>query len=234
MPNLCNEKALTDNMNRPDCKISEQSIILNFRDVSRGISAIKPNTVFRTSSLTEYQDDNTALNELRKIGIRTVIDLRAEREVQMNPYSDSFQSEFDCINIPLDPWSQPEWFVAETSTIYCDLSNAEKAYYFFIKCCQNQIKIIFEFIANTEDSTAIHCVAGKDRAGLIIILIGMLLGSNYKELLADYLESEQDTDENKFRIFYDYVVDVGGIHKYLYHCGISKDIISNLKLKLAK
>lgn len=234
MSNLCNEKTTIDNTNRTGGKMPEQSVILNFRDASRSISTIKPDKVFRASSLTVCQDNNAALNELRQNGIKTVIDLRAKREVQKNTYSDSFQCEYNCINIPLDPWNQPEWFVQEVNTIYSNLSNAEKAYYFFIKCCQDEIKQVLETISKSEGTIAIHCVAGKDRTGLIVILIGMLLGSSYKELLSDYLESQQDTDEKKFRIFYDYIISKGGIQEYLYHCGVSKDVIDTLKLKLGK
>lgn len=234
MPNMCNEKAITGNTNRFSSGLSAESVILNFRDVSKGLSTLKTNTVFRTSSLVEYQDDIRALNELRQNGIRTVIDLRSKREVKLNPYSDSFLREFVCVNIPFDPWKQPEWFVRETNSTYYDLSNAEKAYHFFIRCCQNQIKLVFETIGKIEDSMAIHCAAGKDRTGLITFLIGMLLGSGYWELLADYLASEQDTDESKFRIFYDHVSGIGGINAYLSHCGISVDVINALKQKLGK
>ncbi len=225
---MCDEKTIVNNAEKT------QPIILNFRDVSKCISTIKPNYLFRTSSITEYQNENSALNVLRDNKIKTIIDLRAEREVIADSYSDTFICEFHYINFPLDPWNQPKWFIEETNTIYSELSNAEKAYYFFIKCCKNQIKAILETISESQYPIAIHCVAGKDRTGLIAILIGMLLGSSYEELLADYLQSKQDTDENKFRIFYDFINDVGGIEKYLHHCGMGKNAITILKQKLGK
>lgn len=230
---MCNEEAVVDSSNCPNINL-EQPIILNFRDASKCVSTIKSKFIFRTSSLTKYQNDNSALSILRNNKIKTVIDLRAEREVNADSYSEPFVHEFHCVNFPLDPWNQPEWFVEETKTIYSGLSNAEKAYYFFIKCCQQQIRAILETISVSEYPVAIHCVAGKDRTGLITILIGMLLGSGYEELLVDYLQSEQDTDEYKFRIFYDYIMDVGGIEEYLSHCGMSKDVITTLKQKLGK
>lgn len=118
MSNLCNEKTVIDNTNCTGRKMPVQSIILNFRDASKNISQIKPDKLFRASSLTAYQDNNAALIQLRQSGIKTIIDLRAKREVQKNPYSGSFQGEFNCINIPLDPWNQPEWFIEEAKTIY--------------------------------------------------------------------------------------------------------------------
>ncbi|WP_066631088.1 tyrosine-protein phosphatase [Labilibacter marinus] len=230
---MYNEKAALDSVNSPSTYI-EQPIIPNFRDASKYVSTIKPKMIFRTSSLTKYQDVSSALGVIRSNKIKTVIDLRAEREVNADSYSESFSHEFYCINFPLDPWNQPEWFVEETKTIYSNFSNAEKAYYFFIKCCQYQIRAVLETISVSEYPVAIHCVAGKDRTGLITILIGMLVGSGYEELLVDYLQSEQDTDEYKFRIFYDYIMGVGGIEEYLSHSGISKDVITTLKQKLGK
>ncbi|MGQ1783847.1 tyrosine-protein phosphatase [Saccharicrinis sp. GN24d3] len=228
MSSMCNEKAVVNNADKA------QPGILNFRDVSKCISTIKPKYLFRTSSITEYQNDDSALDVLRNNKIKTIIDLRAEREVIADSYSDAFIREFHCINFPLDPWNQPEWFIEETNTIYSGLSNPEKAYYFFIKCCQNQIMAILETISESQYPIAVHCVAGKDRTGLIAILIGMLLCSPYEELLTDYLQSEQDTDENKFRIFYDFINDVGGIEKYLHHCGMGRNAITTLKQKLGK
>jgi protein tyrosine/serine phosphatase len=234
MPDMCNEKTIIKHMNHNLGNNTAHPILRNFRDVSQMVSTVKANIIFISSSLTDYQNNNIALDVLRTNQVQTVIDLRAEREVILDPYSEFFLKKFNCINIPLDPWNQPEWFIHETNTLYCNCSNAEKAYYYFIKCCQAEIKAIFETIAKSKDAVALHCVSGKDRSGLIVILLGMLVDSSYKELLSDYLVSEQDTDKKKFNIFYNHIISCGGIIEYLRNCNISQVTLNSLKLKFKR
>ncbi len=211
-------------------QIYKRDFLWNFRDLAKHNTKIKSNKVFRTSSLTTFQDEEFILPLLNNENITTIIDLRADHEINKRPYKNEFIENFNYVKMPLDPWNQPEWFKKELDD---SLSNEDKAYYFFLKACKKEIKTIFETILNTNGTVVIHCVAGKDRTGLIAMLISMLTGAAYQELLNDYLATEMDTTERKFRIYYDYIINYGGINEYLKSCGIFETQIFELKKQLA-
>ena len=204
--------------------------IENFRDIAKYNTTIKEKLIYRTVTFTKnkYQEIEKFLSELN---IKTIIDLRAERERLEHKYDNEFISKFNYVKAHFDPWNQPEWFKNELDD---SLSNEDKAYYFFLKACKKEMKLVFETILNSNNAIAIHCIAGKDRTGLAIMLISMLAGASYNELLNDYLASEMDTTERKFKIYYDYVINFGGIEEYLKSCNLSNKQINELKNKLIK
>ena len=212
-------------------QIYKRDSLWNFRDLSKNNSQIKPNLIYRTSSLTSYQNEKYLLPYLAEKNIKIIIDLRAGNEIAKRPYENEFISKFNYVKAHLDPWIQPEWFKNELDD---SLSNEDKAYYFFLKACKKELKLVFETILKSNNAIAIHCFAGKDRTGLVIMLISMLTNTSYNELLNDYLESEIDTTERKFKIYYDYIINFGGIERYLKSCELSDKQINKLKNKLRK
>jgi len=212
-------------------QIYKRDYLWNFRDLSKNNSQIKENLIYRTSSLTSYQYEEYLLPYLAEKNIKIIIDLRADHEIAKRPYKNEFISKFNYVKAHLDPWSQPEWFKKELDD---SLSNEDKAYYFFLKACKKEMKLVFETILKSDNALAIHCLAGKDRTGLIIMLISMLTDASYNELLNDYLASEIDTTERKFKIYYDYIINFGGIERYLKSCELSDKQIDELKNKLRK
>jgi len=204
--------------------------IENFRDIAKYNTTIKKGIIYRTVSFTKYEYKKIE-DFILRLNIKTIIDLRAEQEILERKYDNKFISKFNYVKAHFDPWNQPEWF---KKSLDDTLSNEDKAYYFFLKACKQEMKLVFETILNSNNTIAIHCVAGKDRTGLIIMLISMLTGASYNELLNDYLASEMDTTERKFKIYYDYVINFGGIEEYLKSCNLTDNQINDLKNKLIK
>ncbi len=211
-------------------KIYNRDFLWNFRDIAKFNSFAKPYKIFRTSSPTAYQKEPFFLKFLIKKKIKTIIDLRAENEIEKNPYKPEFIQNFEYIKAPFDPWNQPDWF--KKTEHYG--TNTEIAYRFFVKACKPQIKKIFDVIISSEDAVLVHCLAGKDRTGFVILLINMLLKTPYKIMLNDYLASELDAQEEKFKIYYDNILKEGGIETYLKSCRLTENELSTVKQKLKK
>ena len=210
--------------------IYKRDFFWNFRDLAKHNPYIKPNVLYRTSTLTSYQHEDLLMPFLKEKGISTIIDLRALHEIEKNPYDNSFIKNFKYVKAPFDPWNQPDWF--KRTENYG--TNSEIAYRFFVMACKTEVKKVFETIVDSKGAIIFHCLAGKDRTGFIAMLIHMLIETPYEHMIADYLASELDADEQKFRIYYDYIINVGGIIKYLQQCGISENNILTIKEKIER
>ena len=222
--------AESDKIKRVLEKIFERDYLWNFRDIAKFNPSVKNGIIFRTSSPTAYQNEAFLLKYLKVNSIKTIIDLRAEQEIRKDPYLKNFIKNYKYIKAPFDPWKQPEWFKKK----YHYGTNTEIAYRFFVIGCKDKVKKIFDAIYEAEGAVLIHCVAGKDRTGFVILLINLLLETDYNIILTDYLASELDTHKDKLDIYYDYIKKEGGIIKYLKSCGLSETKLNLIKKKLLK
>ncbi|WP_282147884.1 tyrosine-protein phosphatase [Algibacter lectus] len=209
--------------------VYERDFFWNFRDANAFNTKMINQLVYRTSALALFQNTEELNVLLRENNIKTIIDLRADREIEAISYSDEVLSQVKYVKAQFDPWDQPEWFKEKHN----EGSNHEIAYRFFAMGCKDSIKKTFETILEEETGAiAIHCHAGKDRTGIIFSLLHLLLGSPIDNLNTDYLTSEMDVSLDKLKIALDVVENEGGIVKYLMSCGLTEKKIGNLKIKL--
>lgn len=201
----------------------------NFRDANAFNPKIKNQLIYRTSALALFQNTEELNVLLRENNIKTIIDLRADREMEAISYSDEILNQVKYVKAQFDPWDQPEWFKEKHN----EGSNHEIAYRFFAMGCKDAVKKTLETILEEETGAiAIHCHAGKDRTGIIFSLLHLLLESPKTNLNTDYLTSEMDVSLDKLKIALDVVESEGGIIKYLMSCGLTEIQIGNLKRKL--
>lgn len=205
-------------------------MIENFRDVSKFNSKIRSGLIYRSSAFCLIKEETKLLEMLEKHNIKTIIDLRADREIEENSYSENLKSKLKIVHAPFDPWKQS----VEFQNIYNTGTNIEIAYKFFAIECKSSIKKIVETILNTKDAVSIHCHAGKDRTGIVVTLLHLLSGANEEEIFLDYLASEMDTRKEYLQILLDIVKEAGGIEMYLKTCELSENQINELKLKFLK
>jgi hypothetical protein len=204
--------------------VFERDYLWNFRDAGEFNPNIKKGKIYRTSTLTNYQNDEFFKDFLKNRKITRVVDLRADRELSEMPYKKSTLDLFEYVHAPFDPWNQSIEFKAN----YNYGTNVEIAYRFFVIECKPYIKRTFEtLLSNTETATAIHCFAGKDRTGFIMILIGLLLETPTEFLLQDYMASEMDMKKEHFDIYINNIHEQGGIVKFLISCGLTEMQIEN-------
>lgn len=209
--------------------VYQRDFFWNFRDANTFNTKIKEQLIYRTSALALFQNTQELEALLRENNIKTIIDLRADREIEAISYSEDLLSKVKYVKAQFDPWNQPEWFKEKHN----EGSNHEIAYRFFAMGCKDAVKKTFETILNQESGTiVIHCHAGKDRTGIIFSMLHLLLESPIENLYTDYISSEMDVTKKKLNIALDIIEKEGGIESYLLSCGLSDDQLMNLKHKL--
>lgn len=201
----------------------------NFRDVNQNNSLLAEGKIFRTATMTLFQEHPYFDELLQSKNIKTVIDLRADREVVELPYNSISTSKFNYVRTPLDPWNQPDWFKEK----YHFGTDDEIAYRFFVLGCKDQIRTATEAILNEKTgAVAVHCFAGKDRTGIFISMLHLLAGTPLETIYADYLASENDVKKYRLDLVLDLIEELGGINNYFLSCGLTETQLSDLKLKL--
>jgi protein tyrosine/serine phosphatase/predicted nucleotidyltransferase len=208
--------------------IYSRDFLWNFRDISANNPKIKSGMVFRTATMTLFQDEPFFEKFLSDKQIKSVVDLRAEREIIDLPYNENALSLFKYIKAPFDPWNQSIEFQAT----HHNGTNIEIAYRFFAIECKSSIKNTFEAIINEQNATAIHCHAGKDRTGIVVTLLHLLSGADLNLVYADYLATEMDTKKEYLDIVLNIIIEKGGIVPYLIYCGLQQTQVEQLKHKL--
>ncbi len=207
----------------------ERDYFWNFRDVSTHNKRIKPGILFRTATLSVFQHEPHFKTLIQKKRINTIIDLRADREIDEIPYLSDSLKDINYVKCQLDPWNQPDWFKRD----YNYGTNEEIAYRYFAIACREQIKKAFQsLLQNKTGSSAIHCFAGKDRTGIFVSLIHLLSGASLETIYTDYLASEVDVKVSRLEMVLEIIRNEGGIETYLQNCGLQTDQISFLKQKL--
>lgn len=152
----------------------------NFRDIG-GYVATKGTLVswgklFRSDSLHNLSISGS--RDLLQLGIRNVVDLRFNHEIQRwpNPFENSGEIQY---------WHVP---LAPDLIAHQNFNTIEEFYIQVVETCGARLVEILEFLA--ESSTlpvVVHCTGGKDRTGIIMALLLELLGVSRNNVIYDYV-----------------------------------------------
>ena len=209
--------------------VYSRDFLWNFRDINTHNPLLKSGRIYRTATMTFFQHESQFDELLKERRIGTIIDLRADKEISEMPYSSQSLAKFKYVKAQLDPWNQPAWFIEN----HHQGSNEEIAYRFFAIACKAKIKAALEAIIEEEQGAiAIHCFAGKDRTGILIVMLHLLANTPIEIIHADYLASEVDAKLHLLNLVLDIIKETGGIEPYLISCGLNDIQISKLKQKL--
>jgi hypothetical protein len=117
-------------------------------------------------------------------GVRTVLDLRdgGEREPDRAPRP----ADITTVHVPLDPVGTPFY------EHWKKIDNLASPLYFPAMLAEHPERVIaaVRAIASAEPGCVVfHCAGGKDRTGLLALVLLTLAGATPEEIIADYLLS---------------------------------------------
>ena len=115
-------------------------------------------------------------------GIRVIIDLRLPYETDKVAHSLKGYRDIRYYNVDLIQhlWPKLDGVYNDLSDLYVDV----------IENCQHRFFQVFEIILqNDSDGIYFSCTAGKDRTGLIAMMLLLLAGVEHSEIVANYAES---------------------------------------------
>lgn len=202
----------------------------------------------RAASLDDSKDDDLAY--LKKLGVTAIIDLRREGEI--NPKLSSIEKikeEFDYYNISLA--GDREFRKEDIERIIKKEVSIGRTY---INLIDNYkaIRQIMEVFANNDGVSLFHCQEGKDRTGIISMILMGLSDVGRSDIIADYEISsallgyieryDEDDELSIFRITspynmreaYDYILrKYKTFDDYLLYAKVDRYTIDKIREKLA-
>ena len=161
--------------------------LLNVREL--GGHPTRDGAMTRTHSLLRADDlaqlTNDGLQALADYGVRTVIDLRWPGEVAAKPHPPALSERgFSCHRISLLANDEMQWASLSGE---CTKEMWKCA---VLEHTRPQLKEVLDIIADAASEPLLfHCVAGKDRTGLIAALLLALADVKPDVIAADYAES---------------------------------------------
>lgn len=222
--------------------------IKNVRDLG-GVPTIYGNVTnwgkfIRSASLDDSKDCD--IKYLIDLGITTVIDLRREGEIDKSLESHKkITDNFDYHNVSLA--GDREFRQEEIDMIISRKLSVGASYRNLIDNYKG-VREIMEIMAGAEGSILFHCQEGKDRTGMISMILMGISDVSKSDIIADYeissaylgyierYEKSEDwsvfriTDPYNMREAYEYIIrKYGGFYEYLDYAKVDVKTIDKLR-----
>ena len=145
--------------------------------------------IVRADSVRQLTDEGW--RALVDYGVRTVVDLRTEQELEADPPA---QLPVDVVHVPF--LDDDEEVFAEADALSAaapDIATATReVYLLFLERFHANVVAAFKAVADApEGVVVVHCMGGKDRTGLLTAFLLRLAGVPIDEVAADYALSEE-------------------------------------------
>ena len=157
----------------------------NFRDLggyeTEDGRHVRTGRVFRSDSLS-YMSDDDVQHVMEVLGVRTVIDLRGHGEVSKFTHGPLGAVGVRVSHIPIidETRPPPDWEDARGKPL-------DHLYLLMLERFADRFIAVLRLIADDEAQPLVfHCAAGKDRTGLVAMLVLALLGVDPDVIAADY------------------------------------------------
>lgn len=138
---------------------------------------IKFGQLFRSDSLSNLTDSDIEM--LNDYHIQTILDLRHFVEIQNAP--SRVGEHMARLHVPII-----QDIEQATSHDYYKNNRLSDLYIDLLKNAQHQLKLSLEIILESTTPILFHCAAGKDRTGVISMLLLGILGVSNQDIIANY------------------------------------------------
>ena len=247
LPNINQKTGEIDLRNVDNSKSVNNIRFLGWKMKGENGKLINDEAFIRSGNTNNLTPENLAA--LKKLGVKTVIDLRYPGELKHEP--DKFSSEPGVnyknitIFVELGSFKNTEEMVNDyLHALGCFKPEDIESVGFKLNARKN-IKEIFETIANTPEDGKIlfHCSHGKDRTGILSMLILSLAGVSIEDIVKNFLDCynkdgmsqiKKNLTEPAVRQFIDFLIkNYGSVKEFLRaRCGISDETIKKVKKRI--
>ena len=159
----------------------------NFRDVG-GYAAdggvTRPGKLFRADALGRLGE--AGREGLRELGVRVVIDLRDDFEVQALP-DDLEGLDIEVLHLPVFEGSG-----ASASTVGSTIVHLYDKIVF--QHTDVIVRALREIADTGDEPVVVHCTAGKDRTGIVVALALLAVGVDRETVVEDYAATEANLE----------------------------------------
>jgi protein-tyrosine phosphatase len=150
-------------------------------------------SIVRADSVRQLSDEGWAA--LVDYGVKTVVDLRANEELEADPPA---ELPVEVLHVPFMETDRSDWQKVEE-----ELESAVKAapdvatatrdvYLIFLEHFAQNVAAAIRAVADApEGGVVVHCAGGKDRTGLLTAFLLHLAGVGVDEIAEDYALSEE-------------------------------------------
>jgi len=149
-------------------------------------------TVYRSDNLAKLTEDDFRI--LEEIGVKTVIDLRTNREHEQSPTKWQGENPPQFYHFPIGD-SRNDWFNAQRRMMQKRRFTEEEArehmaagFRMFAAAGSESFEGLMDVLLDPSSyPVLIHCTAGKDRAGVAVALIQEAVGVDRETIMQDFL-----------------------------------------------
>jgi protein-tyrosine phosphatase len=150
-------------------------------------------SIVRADSVRQLSDAGWA--SLVDYGVKTVVDLRANEELEADPPA---EVPVEVVHVPFmetdaEDWRKIEAEVEAAARAAPDVATATRdVYLIFLEHFRRNVAAAIRAVADApEGGVVIHCAGGKDRTGLLTAFLLHLAGVDTEQIAADYALSEE-------------------------------------------
>lgn len=147
--------------------------------------------VFLRSDGTHALTDKD-LSALRELGVTLVVDLRSPEELRRQPSRLNGVEGIRYVHVSMFDGAQSSFFRDVLPPTMSEL------YINLLDHCTEQYRTIFGLFAENEGTSLFNCSAGKDRTGVVAMLLLRLAGVADDVILDDYAASEANLSGLRF------------------------------------
>lgn len=166
---------------------------VNFRDVGGYLGAdgrtVRSGRVFRSDSLSNMSGADVGY-VIDKLGLRTVVDLRAAHEVETFSRGPLRETDVAFVHLPILDETRRDRIELEPGSPDPPVLTLDSLYWLMLERYADRIAAVLAIIADgVTHPIVFHCAAGKDRTGIVAALVLGILGVDEATIADDYARS---------------------------------------------